>query len=288
VDPDEVLRAHGRERLEQLLEQSLSLFDALVHSALRRYPATDAESTVQAAQFVLPTIARIPDAMLRREYVRLLAARLDLDEAAVAHELANTKPRPSMPPGSSAAPVSTPGRATRATTGQGSASRSAAHGPAPAIVRGGPGAERLLVALVLDDPARWKQAQPVYAIEHITDPILRRVLEVVCELAAAGRPATPAHVVSRLLEEGQGGLVTELVELAQSLASKEDAFDDCLRRLRAEVGERVRAQLREHIRAAHEAGEEREVRRLMAEYQRRLPVMPKAAPAAPNGRVSVS
>jgi DNA primase len=288
VDPDEYLRSHGRERLEQLLESSASLFDALVQSALRRHPETGVESRVQAAQFVLPTIARIPDAMLRREYVRLLAARLDLDEAAVAHELANAAPRPSLPSRSSAAPVGAPGRATQAMAGQGSASRSAAHGPALSIVRGGPGAERLLVALVLDDPARWEQAQPVYSVEEMTDPILRRILEVICELASAGRPATPAHVVSRLLDEGQGGLVTELVELAQSLASKEDAFGDCLRRLRAEADARVRVRLRERIRAAHEAGEEREVRRLMADYQRRLPVPPKAGPAAPKERVSVS
>jgi DNA primase len=250
VDPDEVLRAHGRERLEQLVEQSLNLFDALVHSALRRYPATDAESTVQAAQFVLPTIARIPDAMLRSEYVRLLAARLRLDEAAVAHELANIKSR--LPAVTSGSPAGRPSRAMK----QGSV-RSVAHGP-----------ERLLVALVLDDPARWEQARAIYSIEDMADPILRRIVEVVGELAARGHPTSPAHVVSRLLESGHGDIVAELVELAQSLASKDAAFEDCLKRLRATARKRVQARLREEIRLAHAAGREDDVKRLLSELQR--------------------
>ena len=144
-----------------------------------------------------------------------------------------------------------------------------------------------MVALVLDDPARWQQAQQVYAVEDIADPLLRRILEVVCELAATGHPATPAHVVSRLLDEGEGGPVAELVELAQSLSSKEEAFDDCLRRLRAEAGSRTRAQLREHIRTAHEAGQDVEVQRLLAEYQRHLPAPPVGGAAAPRERASV-
>lgn len=250
VDPDEVLRAHGRERLEQLVEQSLSLFDALVQGALRRYPATDAESTVQAAQFVLPTIARIPDAMLRSEYVRLLAARLRLDEAAVAHELANVTPR--LPAVTSASHAGRPSRAMQ----QGGSVRSVAHGP-----------ERLLVALVLDDPARWEQARAVYSIEDMTDPVLRRIVEVVGELAATGHPTSPAHVVSRLLESGHGDIVAELVELAQSLASKDAAFEDCLKRLRATAHKRVQARLREEIRLAHAAGREDDVKRLLSELQ---------------------
>ena len=276
VDPDEVLRSHGRQRLEQLLEQSLSLFDALVHSALQRYPATDAESTVQAAQFVLPTIARIPDAMLRSEYVRLLAGRLRLDEAAVAHELANVKPR--LPVAASVSSIGRPARAAR----QGSA-RSVAHGPAPAMARGGPGPERLLVALVLDDPARWEQARTVYALEDMTDPVLRRIVEVVGELAATGHPTSPARVVSRLLESGHGDVVAQLVELAQSLASKEAAFEDCLKRLRATAHKRVQERLREEIRLAHAAGREDDVKRLLNELQRQMAVMPRAAQTVHKG-----
>lgn len=271
VDPDEYLQSYGRERFEQLLEGSASLFDVLVQSALRRFPAKDAEGTVEAAQFVLPTIAKVPDAMLRREYIRLLAERLRLDEGAVAQELGKVQPRFSAEP---AHPSTGQRTGTSSQAGRGSTLRRGVQGP-----------ERLLTALILDEPARWRQVtQTGLFLDEVTDPILRRILTVICELEATGRAATPAHVVSRLLEEGYGGLVTELVELANSVASKEEALDDCLKRLRANALSRQLAQFREQIRFAHEAGHEVEVRRLLAEYQRRLSAASNACPPSSSGR----
>ena len=120
----------------------------------------------------------------------------------------------------------------------------------------------------------------------MTDPTLRRILAVVCELAAAGAPVSPAQVVSRLSDEGQAALITELVELAQSIASKDEAFADCLRRVRVNARTRELANLREQLRAAQDAGLGGEVQRLLAEYQHRLaPATPHAEPlgAVPAG-----
>jgi DNA primase len=246
MDPDEYLCRYGLQRLEQLLEQAQSIFDFLVQAATRRHRTDDVEGQVRVARFVLPTIARVPDAMLRREYVRLLAEQLRLDEGAVAEELAKVKPRTvlSGPPGGARA----------------SGVRASA-----------PGAERLLTALVLDEPARWRQAEGRIWIDEVTDPSLRRILEVICELEAAGSRASPAHVVSRLAEtEGLAALVSGLVELAQATAAKDEAFDDCLRRLRASTRRRELAALREQIRAAQGAGHETELQRLLTEYQQCL------------------
>lgn len=261
VDPDEYLRAHGRESVEQLLAQSGGLFEVLVQQALRRFPTQDAEGKVNAAQFVLPTIAKVPDAMLRAEYVRLLADRLRLDEQAVAQELAKAQPR------FSALPVA----------GRGRPGARESRGETAATVQG---PERLLTALVLDDPSRWQQVvQAGLSLDDVTDPTLRRILSVVCELEAAGAPSTPAHVISRLMEAGDGGVVTDCVGLVESLASTDDAFSDCLRRLAATARDRALAQLRESIRTAHEAGHDGEVQRLLAAYQQRVSGAPNAAAA---------
>jgi len=245
VDPDEYVRTYGRERFDQLLSRSLTIFEALVEAALRRFPAATTEGKVSAAQFVLPTIARVPDAMLRREYVRMLAERLRLDEAAVAEELAKVQPR-------------------SASLGEAPAPKAAS---APAVAQG---LERLLVALVLDDPARLLEAQPPVRVEDVGDPHLRRILAVVCELAASGRPVSPAHVVSRLSGEGEGPLVSALVELAHSIPAKAEAFADGVRRLAAQARRRQLANLRDQIRAAQDAGHDQEVQRLLTVYQQEL------------------
>ncbi len=241
-DPDECLRTVGRERFQALLDQSLGIFEVLVQSALKRYPGRQTEEKVMAAQFVLPTIANMPNAMLRSEYVRQLADRLHLDEHAVLEELAKVPPRSVV--------------VSRVPVSRQSMPRAVARGP-----------ERLLTALILDEPARWAQAQGLVSLDDITDETLRAILAVVCELASANHPATPAQVISRLSEEGQGELVTALVELAQSVLVKDEAFDDCVTRLQRSRRNRTLAYLRDQLRTAEEAGQEQDVRRLLSDYQ---------------------
>ena len=247
VDPDEYLRAHGRPGFEALLAGAVTIFDFLVETAQRRYPLSRSRNTedqVAAAQFILPTIAKVPNAMLRSEYVRLLAERLRLDEEAVARELAHVRVRGSAP--------AEPRVVSR---------RVVPLGPAP---------ERLLTALVLDEPSRWQQVKDRLSLEDVTDPALRRMLETVAELVEARRPATPAHLVSRLSAEGQGAAVTELVTLAQSVSSKEEALDDCLRRLRHSANTRRLASLRERIQIAQDTGREDEMQTLLTAYQQQV------------------
>ena len=247
ADPDECLRDLGRERFQRLLDESAGIFDVLVEIALKYHPGSDAEQTVSAARFVLPTIAKVPDAMLRSEYVRLLADRLRLDAGAVVEELGKVQPRPQT----AAAPSER----------RGVARSSAAPGP-----------ERLLTGLVLDEPSRWRKDAQGGLLDAITDPRLRRILGIISELQAMGVSATAAHVVSRLAEDQEvpAVLVAELVELAQSVTEKDEAFADCARRLRAGAHKRDQAQLRQQIQAAQEAGQEREVQRLLADYQTTL------------------
>jgi len=254
VDPDEYVRAEGREQFQQLLEQSSTLFDFLTQTAIQRFPIRTSEHKVRAAQFVLPTLAKMPNAMLRSEYVRLLAERLHLDEQAVVQEMTKSQPR---------SVADRPATERRAST-----VRSTAHGP-----------ERLLTALVLDDPLRWRVAQATIRLEDMHDPALRAILSVVGALESMEQPVTPARVISRLSEAEQGALVSELVTLAQSVTAKDEALDDCLRRVKADARKRQREVLREQIRAAEAAGREQDVQQLLAVYQQYLSAVPRTAHA---------
>ena len=249
VDPDDCLRSYGRARFDHVLEQSMNLFDFLIQSALHRYPAEDAENKVKAAQFILPTIAKVPSAMLRSEYVRLLAERLHLDEGAVGQELAKTQPRAHNLQSGVGQHASTVTEAIRS----------------GAVVPQGP--EWLLTALVLDDPARMATVQQHLSLDEVTDPSLRQILRIICELDSRAHSATTAQVISRLSDTGQGSLVTALVELAQSVAAKAQALEDCIRRVQANTRKHHLKQLQEQIRIAQDSGNERTMQHLLTEYQ---------------------
>jgi DNA primase len=238
VDPDEYLRHVGRERFEQRLGASASIVEFLLDCATKRFSLQHIEGRVQAAQFILPTMAKVPNAMLRREYIRVVADRLQLDEPAVLQELSKL---------SSRAP-----------------SVRLAAGVAPALVP--EGAERLLVGLVLEEPSRWFQLKDDGVAEQVSHPSLRRILDAVSELSRAGA-ATTAQVISRVTAEGHGSLATALVGDAQAILSKDEAFRDCVRRIHRQHRTRRAAQLQEHIRDAQASGADEIITQLLTELQ---------------------
>ena len=254
LDPDEVLQAQGREPFSRLLEESPTIFEALLQIAGRRFLLEQVEGRAQAAQFILATIVKIPNAIVRSEYVRLLAERLHLDEQAVAQEL---------------------GRAQRSmfasTHGANSMPRTAVKKP-EALAAGSSGAERVLAALMLAEPARWTQIQERLPLEDIPDAALREVLRIIGELASYGKAPTTAQVVSRLSAEGQPQLVGELLGLAESIAAKDAALTEVLRRLAEQARKRRLERVRERIRLAQEHGAATEAQELLAEYQQLLAV----------------
>lgn len=241
VDPDEFLKVRGTEAMAQVLQASISIFDFLVSVAQRRFPMKTTETRVQAAQFILPTLARVPDAMLRSEYVRLLADRLQLDEAAVVEEMKKAGPRQVLPAYRAPKPAQ---RAKGATQG----------------------AERLLVGLVVEEPARWERISKELPREAITDATLARIVRVIEETAIRGS-VRAAQVVSHLTDEGLGSLVAALVEEAQTVAYPEEALQDCLQRLKKNHRKIEEDRLREQIRVAQAARQEDTVQELLAAYQ---------------------
>jgi DNA primase len=251
VDPDEYLARHGAERLRRLLmEESVPLIDALLEQALKRFPSDAAEARVGAAQWVLNVLVKVPDAMLRHEYAQTLAHRLRLDEAALMSELGKLQ-----------------SRGARAAGAKASGSAEDTSAVSRSVTSPVQGAERVLTALIVDDPSRWTQAQHALSLDDVTHPTLRLVLRAVCELQASGRSATPGQVISRLRDEGLAAVVSELVELAATMALKDEAFAESLARLSHEAAQRELARLRRQLAAAHEAGQEEDVQRLLREYQ---------------------
>jgi DNA primase len=238
VDPDECVCSAGASVFQECVAKALSVFEFLVLCAAKRYTLDDPEDKVQAAQMILPTIAKVRSAMLRAEYVRLLANRLNLDEQAVRDELGKVQPRsPQAPSG-----------LERRTPLQ--------------------GAERLLTALILDEPSRWAVVKQEEALDLITDGRLRRILAVIGEMEEAGQGTpTAAKVISRLNHEEMAGLVSELVHLGQSVPTKEAALRQCVQRLRSEARKRDLSHLRAQLRAAEQRGQGQEVERLLVRYQ---------------------
>ncbi len=237
ADPDELVRGQGANAFQRLLDEALGIMDFLLLCAGSRYNLREAEARVQAAQWILPTVAKVPSAMLRTEYVRVLAEGLRLSESAIHDELGKVKTR----------------------SGPSSAMRMA-----PAKPTVGERTEQLLVALIVDQPARWDRVAQAVFWEHIADPRLRRVVRTIAELREVlQRDPTPAQLISRLAQEELGPFIAELTQLAQEIPHPEHAFEECVRRVAERARKQIIDRLRDQLQAAQRDGREEDMTRLL-------------------------
>ncbi len=249
VDPDEFVRAYGLKAFEGLLDKALNVVEFLLACAARQHSLSDPDQKVRAAQGALATVARVPDAMRRREYVRLLAQRLHLDERAVLEELEKTHTRLQ--------------RQGPNTLHQESAARGGLQRPAEVDT-----VERLFSALLLDDPSRFERIVKEWELlEQLKDSQLRGLLMALNELRAVSPHLGPAQLISRLQEGERARLVAELVPVAQREPAKDEAFRKCVERLRHRARAHQQAQMQDQLRVAQELGRDDEVRRLLMKLQ---------------------
>ena len=263
VDPDEFVRAYGVKAFEGLVDKALNVVEFLLACAARHHSLSDPDQKVRAAQGALATVARAPDAMRRREYVRLLAGHLHLDERAVLEELekAHTRLQRQAP--------------HTLRQEQESAARVGLHRPAEADA-----VERLFGALLLDDPSRFERiAREWELLEQLKDSRRRGLLTALNELRAVSPQLGPAQLISRLQEglpaapdgSAQAGerarLVAELVHVAHREPAKDEAFRKCLERLRHRARAHQQEQIQDQLRVAQELGRDDEVRRLLTTLQ---------------------
>jgi DNA primase len=93
-DPDGVLRKGNREAFERMVEQRIPLLAFFLEGRMKSGNRRSIEEKVKVAREGLDLIRRIPEGIRRDFYLKMLAERLDLKEAAL-HEMLGTGSRTS-------------------------------------------------------------------------------------------------------------------------------------------------------------------------------------------------
>jgi DNA primase len=218
-DPDELVRQHGADALRGWLEGGLNILEFLLGCAEQRYNFRQPEDKARAARSILPTLSKIPDGILRAEYLRVLAGRLQLDEQLLRRELEprGTTAMRSRPP---------PGQAQRPVTGP----------------------ERMLGALLIERPSLADELRAGGVLAQVADPSIREILETIERMRRDGiSEPSPTQLMSRL-DASAAALIAELVELGQSVEDKASALREVVLRLRR----RARTTLSRNVRTTEE------------------------------------
>lgn len=86
-DPDLFIRRKGAAAYAEAVKKSARYFDYLISRAIGTYPVRSHEGKVQAVNYLLPHVQRIPSAIIREGLANDIAQKLGIDSAVLRREL---------------------------------------------------------------------------------------------------------------------------------------------------------------------------------------------------------
>jgi DNA primase len=239
-DPDSFIRNSGADEFIRITKASRNLFDYKLQKLSARFDITAAHGKASIAAAMLPTIARIENAVVRSNLVKKLAEALSVDEEAIRTELKKVKPD-----GLSRAYSVTPVEAKRDSKS----------------------AEKIVLALMLEGALFVSRVKEALGADEFKDSTVRDVVRALYTLSASEKNITAVRLMNHFdNNEDASDLISEAVHVSETLGDKEKVLSDCIARIKKDnLNDRL-VRLQDAIKTAHSSGDGDLVTKLVTEY----------------------
>ena len=239
--PESYIRKFGTKEFTRLVKAAKNLFDYKFDKLSRRFDINSANGKAEIAREMLPTIARIDNAVLKSNLVKKLAESLSVDEESIRTELKKVKL---------------------------DYSEERNYLKSKVLKRpDSKGAERMILAIILEGPAFIAKAKEQLSPEELKDTSIRDVVKAIFELHENKKEVTPAKLISHMAAAGEAvKLISEAAELAELLTEKERALEDCIARVKEDNVKDLLARIQLAIKTAHDSKDENKVKDLVIQY----------------------
>ena len=251
-DPDSYLISKGKEGFEKKIKQSQDLFDYKLDFLMAKYGTDKLEEQAEIIAEMLPTVARVDNAVLRSGYVHQLAKRLSVNENSILLELKKVKDKKfsySQPP-----------------IKQEFNSKIAINPE-----------ERIIVQLMLEDQEVAGSIKDDLILEDFENPELKEIIAIIFKLIAENKPLGPSQIINYLKEDKFARLISELSagpiipgyddSSGDGLLDKERLVTDCIKKIKTKNLRRTRLSLQRKIKIAEGKRNVKEQMRLLNEFQ---------------------
>jgi len=242
-DPDSFVRNKGAGEFDSLISGAADLFDFKLGVLASKYDAKRSSDKAKICAEMLPTIAKVTDAVLKSEYVKRLGERLQVSEAALLSELKKVKPDREYEP------------SEEFSSSAGAGSRS------PAAM-----AEKIIIGLMLDDPEMIPQVKENLKSEDFADEGTRKIAEEIFRSYGDGRSFKPAQLINKLAGSELTVLIAEATSLIDDIKDRPKNLSDCIKWIRCNNAKSRLSELQNLIKAAQMMGDEKRVTQLVSEY----------------------
>lgn len=238
-DPDLFVRNKGVAEFNSLVDSSADLFEYKLGVLSARYDPRTAASKTRICAEMLPTIARVTNAVLKFEYIRRLADRLQVREEALLSELKKVKQDYTYEPSEE--------------------SVASAAGPSATS------AEKIVIGLMLDDAEFIPEVRKRLKAEDFTDETARRIAAEIFKAHASGKVFSAAQLINHLEDAGLSRVISEAVSLTDIMADKEKNLKDCMKNIKEHNNKNKLTELRNLINVAQMMGDGKKVDQLLME-----------------------
>ena len=241
-DPDSFIRNFGVESFNDAIKEAKNLFDYKLELLTSKFDPRSINGKVEIAQEILPTIAKIDNAILQSGLIKRLAQALILDEESLRLELKKVKldysHRPTM--------------------------RKAPSGVADAALNG---ADKMLLALMLEEGVFIKRAKDILSIDEFRGRVMETVVTVLFEHDPEDRSMSASRLLNNFRENEEAGVfISEAASMNEVISDREKVFVDCVETIKKENVRFELAALQGAIREAHASKNDKVLKELLLKY----------------------
>nr|MBU1327943.1 DNA primase [Candidatus Omnitrophota bacterium] len=248
-DPDSFLRKFGKEKFDEIIKKSKSLFTYKLNILQGRSNNTEPESKAETIKEMLSTINRVRNAIIKAEYIKLLAQELSVREDAVWDELKKVKTRLER----------------RATSDSSTSLRAGERRNIWKATDISP-AEKILAKLMLEDVNIVRIVRDELKPSDFRNQDIRNIAEALFSINIEDGLIDISKLINSIEDKVPQNIISFIVNEEVEIRDKEKNVCDCIMTIKKENRSILLKDIQNRLYAAQKSGYEEEEKRLVEEF----------------------
>jgi DNA primase len=240
-DPDSFLRKFGRENFDQAIKKSKSLFTYKLDILKDKFNSTEPESKAETIEEMLTTINRVRNAIVKAEYIKLLAQELSVKEDAIWDELKKVKTR-----------------LERRTTTDERRNIGKSIDISPA--------EKILARLMLEDVNIVKIVKGELKPSDFKNQDIRNIAEALFSIDIEEGLIDVCKLINSMEDKVPQNIISFIVNEEVNIKDREKNVSDCIMTIKKENRNMLLKDIQNRLHVAQKSGYEEEEKRLVEEF----------------------
>ena len=241
-DPDSFVREKGIKAFMGLIEKAQTLFDYKLSLLTEKYNKKTLDGKMSIINNMLPTIAKVRNAVVKFDYIRQLSEVLSVDEESVRMELKKIRDYSEKATGQKIY--------DHAAGEKGHASNT----------------EKLLLGLMLDRNDFIGKVKGEIGDEYFHNELVKKIVCALYDFCDSKKEISASRLINHFNDQAVASFLAEVISCMDEVMDKDKCFQDCICRLKKDFMKSRLDALSKMIREAEASGDKQIMTELLVKY----------------------